>query len=543
MMQNATALLNLIAGQPLLLFVLLAALSWPFRSMLATDSKTATARADVGARILALAFLALLLSFAYVYLRSAGYIDHIEPNTAIVSYLFNEGLPVYHDIDYPARYSFLYGPVPYIASGLVYGVAGASIVSSKIAGLLALAGTLVFSSLALARVQAPTRLALFVGLAYLCGYLLLFRHYSFWSKPDSFMTAFAALGVLSCMLRGKILAPLVCGIALAGIAGAKIHGLAYFLPILAWQFRAWGFTGLVLIAATTVTLMLLPFLVFDNISLANYFAWLQNAGAHGLSPGIFLQNLSFLLFALLPLVIMAFSLRDHPQFSRARLRGEWLLITASITGLLLVLIAASKPGSGPHHFMPFLPLFAVGMAALTAVALYYDAGRTRWIPIACVVVPLVVKLFGTLSFGFGYSLRYTTPDRIVDDLQQIRLDHPGYAIQMGYGDGSSYPQSFPRVVLVFAGEPYLLDAAAMMDFDLGGVPIPKSTRDSIAAKKPMIWLIPKGQEPFSIRNWYGHNREREHLFDESFRTGFQDRYTQRSQSEYFDLWIRNGFEP
>ncbi len=70
--------------------------------------------------------LLLLLNTTY-----PGYLEHIEPNIASVSYLLAKGAPLYHDVSSAQRYSFPYGPMAYLPYAWALQAFGATVASLK----------------------------------------------------------------------------------------------------------------------------------------------------------------------------------------------------------------------------------------------------------------------------------------------------------------------------------------------------------------------------------------------------------------------------
>ena len=105
---------------PVLMFLAALPLMWACAAMLRawperTRAATVLPLLSTAALVLAAALVGQLV-FASMYLGTPTFTDHIEPNTAVVAWLYAQGGQLYHAIDAPERYSFLYGPVPYIAS-------------------------------------------------------------------------------------------------------------------------------------------------------------------------------------------------------------------------------------------------------------------------------------------------------------------------------------------------------------------------------------------------------------------------------------------
>jgi hypothetical protein len=498
--------------------------------------------------VFGVACLGMHLYFALTYLQFPGFLDHIEPNTASVSQLFLDGLPVYHDIDAATRYSFLYGPLIYMVNGISLIVFGATNIGFKSTGVLALVVCYLAVFATIYRGNTQRLIPLLVGLAYFAAMALFYKNYSFWSKPDSLMTAFVALGALSCTLRSRNMAALALGICVGCILNTKLHGAAYLFPVAVWQLsrtlNTEGFVATVkpalIIGISTLLIAAAPFLLFDNISLSNYILWLRSAGAHGLSGELFLSNARLLAFAAIPLIILAFV---HRSSARQWLAQNWLTAAASGIAVLAVLFIAAKPGSGPHHLLPFMPLIAI-VVAYGAPGLLSAPGReTRAVLVGGILLSsfLITASSNTLIAG-SYMLRVVAnPTRAADinlDLERIMAEHPGQHVYMGYGSTDSYAVTFSRTLLSFAGQPYLLDASSLMDMQFSGLAIPSSTQTAMNDDKTAVWLIPKGDEPFSIINWYYRNQAEGALFEEGFRENFRLNFVLSSSTKYFDLYLK-----
>jgi hypothetical protein len=94
-----------------------------------------------------------------------------------------------------------------------------------------------------------------------------------------------------------------------------------------------------------------------------------------------------------------------------------------------------------------------------------------------------------------------------------------------------------RTELAYAGQPYLLDAAALMDFQASGIEIPQATIDRMLDDRSAIWQIPAGHKPFTIVNCY-YRYANGLLFEEPFRSAFNTNFYRQGSTEYFDLYMQ-----
>jgi hypothetical protein len=535
-------MLNQVLGSPSLFFLLLLPLCLAGTVVLRTNLVAAYTLKPLMWLALGLLGVAVLghVVFAVAYLASPNFTDHIEPNTAVVAWLYANGGQVYHPLDAAERYSFLYGPLAYMATGLVYQLFGASTLTAKLAGAICLAltmGTLVLVT----RRRFPDRwYPCLIALGYFSLLALFFKNHSFWSKPDPFMIAAASFGLLACLMDNKRRAWLILGVSLGLAVNAKVTGAIYFLPFLAWMYERDGFRPLFISGATALLVAALPFLSPASVSLPNYVTWLRSAGGHGLSLDLFLQNSFFIVFACLPVIttlIWQSCSKAVPNWAAS----HKIVTVASLVGMLLILLAASKPGSGPHHFLPFLPALAF-LAASAVVEIKSGksnsvlGGYIFWAPLSAMLIAASVKAALALYYGLRVVGSQVAAEELLEEFDAVEASYPGRNIYMGYGDGSRYTYTFLRNHLVYAGHPYLIDSSALMDFQFSGIEIPQATIDSMISDSSSVWLIPEGQEPFTIPNWY----YRDHgglLFNNEFRNAFNSTFRKHSSTTHYDIYV------
>ncbi|MGI9290029.1 MAG: hypothetical protein ACR2QG_01985 [Gammaproteobacteria bacterium] len=531
--------MSLLLGMPLLLFlallpVMLAGV-WAINRS-GTEFTVGRMIMRMALYVLSLAVVTHLL-FAVTYLYADGFRDHIEPNTAIISWLFVSGQDIYHRIDAAERYSFLYGPLAYMATGGLFAIFGASTFTAKIAGFVCLVLSFAGLTAAVTRIGEGRWMPVIVALGYCALLALFFKNHSFWSKPDPFMMAAISGGLFACMLRGKAFTWLLCGLCLGLAVNAKITGGVYFLPLLAWLFERDGFRAIVVTGAIALVISAMPFMA-ANISLQNYLSLLQAAGDHGISSRLLIENTLFVLLALVP--VFSFLLYERHITGRCHIlwQHKWVSV-ASVAALVLILIAASKPGSGPHHFLPFLPLGAA-FTAFACRQVYVIASRPAadyfWAAMVAFLIATTIKTTVMVYYGLKVSAP-AVGIQARTDLEQIQTDYAGKDIYMGYGDGTRYVTTFVRDQLAYNGNPYLLDAPAMMDFQFSGLDIPAATTDAMLADEQAVWLIPAGQEPFTIVNWH-YRKQNGRLFDESFRNTFMINFRLDKSTQSFDVYTR-----
>src|SRR6185369_9657423 len=138
--------------------------------------------ATVVISVTALVALIAYPSVAVWYASHPHFFDNAEPVMPIVGWLFHVGKPVYPAIDAAERYAHIYGPFAFIAHGWALGLLGPGIRVSKGLGAAAGLASIVVVYLLARRHVRRTPAVVLTGIGALL--LLLFRHYSFWTRPE-----------------------------------------------------------------------------------------------------------------------------------------------------------------------------------------------------------------------------------------------------------------------------------------------------------------------------------------------------------------------
>ncbi len=495
---------------------------------------------------IAIAYVVVYIGWALAYAFSPVYFGHLEPHVASVAAAFTHGQPVYHNFDSGWRYSMLYGPVTYLVPALLFRIAGPSIFTAKLGGTLSGLGGLTVVYCAYRAVGGRRNAGVWIGC--LAALLLLFGRYSFWSRADSYLFFCSAAAVSALLLRSWVWASVICGAMLGLAIGFKAHGALYVAPVVAVLIQRRGWRTVAVSGTVAALFGSLPFLV-QGVSLAGMVSWLRAASGHGMELSTFLPSLQWVVFLAAPLLAAACMwalLQEARWTDYARRNG--LVVCTAVLSVLGVAVVASKVGAGPHHFLPFLPLGLSLVAChwrLTADDLRRSADYLG------PVLPVLAAAFGLSVFALSsslmrldvhYFLRHQLVARaVVDDIQDISIAYPNARIAMGVGSGDQrYERTYYRPVLVFRGNPYVLDAAALMDMQVSGIAMPDAALEQLRSGEADIWLIPRGTDPFTLDNFY----TRAPLFGDVFRQCFHESYRLREQSRFFDLWFfANGTQP
>ena len=475
-----------------------------------------------------IALLAFAL-FGLWYSRHPGFASEVEPLVTTVSGVFHHGGQLYHAPDGPERYSVLYGPSVYLATGLSFLMFGLSITAAKTGALIALLGSLVFLNLTLRRHMNDATAFVLTGAASLMMWIG--GTSAFVVRPDAYMLFGVSAGLWSAGLRQRSAATVITALAFGFVVNLKIHAGLYMLPVLAMLDSRHGWRSTLTALGLGFAATLAPFAFHPGISPNRYLEWVFMSTHHGLElhelPVLLRRGLLYAVPVLVPLAAGA----RFPDSSRLRrnLGLAWLV------GNLTVIVLALKPGAGLVHMLPLAPINLVAGAMLwrdrrhTAPDL--SAFTPDWRLGLTTAFLLTVLLSGSvIGYRSGRQAAAIMADAgAVDaDIGHILAGHPDRTIGMGYGgEGSSFRHTFQRPLLAFAEQPLVIDAVAQMDAHRAHMEISSSTLATFDSGLIDIWLIPRDQPPFVKCNWYAPHEE---IFSPEVREHFLSHYALEESS-------------
>ena len=273
-----------------------------------------------------------------------------------------------------------------------------------------------------------------------------------------------------------------------------------------------------------------PFVAFPNVSFQNYALWMRFTVGNGLLPHSLFENIQWAAYLFLPLTLC---LVAPPTTGRGRVE-RWWVSTGFAAGVIAVVVAASTPGAGAYHLVPFLPalIFLIAPCVGTIPDTVRRSPLMRAGGQAFIVTVLLVALVQQWYFIDGTTL--TRGLRVGADLERVMDANPSSTIAMGVSDAHE-AYTFARPLLVFRGEPYPLDGPAVQEAQLSGLPLPAATFDNIRMCGIGIWLLPKGGAPFALPSKYrilGYPP----LFSNEFRQTFAQAYQHTGDTDYFEVW-------
>jgi hypothetical protein len=497
--------------RPLLLAAVCALLlAWlPSYARVELHRSSAWVRVSAGIAVASYVFLAI--GYAFV----ATYADHAEPTIPATAWEFWQGGQLYHPPESGPQYSLIYGPLLYLVQAWTLAAFGAGLHVSKLPGVICGLTALATTYLAVRRHVESASLAL-TSIATMAVIALAFRDVSWWTRSEPELMLCAGAAMLAATWRHRL-----SGLILGGLTGAslllKFTGPLYLLP--AWVlFAQQPGAGMAVVTAllSASAVAVAPYL-HARIQFSEQWYWVRAAAANGITTSMLRVNLGWAIFLSLPLVA-AVARRSPTAFER------WQLAAVAVA-LAGIGIAAAKPGGGPYHFLPLLPAIVVMTATLTA----RESGRAFGIVFTAVLATASLLAIAQQQYMWKPLLR---AERTHADLEVGRFlaAHAGESVAVGYG--GAYRPSFVRPLPVFAGSPYLLDAAALMELDLARRPVPAATIGLMRHCSVRFWLIPAGNRPFHLVSAYT-NRE---VLPDAFRDAFRSTYRHAASIGTFDVW-------
>jgi len=502
-----------------------------------------------------LLMVALFAWFNYVFLFSPvylGHLSHIQPLIADVSWYFATGKPVYHAPDSAEVYNILYGPWLFIFAGWFERVLGPSVFAAKLGGELALGGAMIIL-FALLRKRAGRGFAL-TGVGIFAALVMAMDPVEILVRTDAYIVFFVLIGCWAADSAAKI-APFIMGLMLGLCVNLKIHGGVYFLPLawMAWQ-TGWRKKELLLALMVALFAAILPFVIFPNISLSNYISTLRVAGGQGINLINLFTNIEWFFLLCLPLgtVVALAWLRDGPATTQ-KLQPFYPVLLLIVVEFLAILPFASKYGSGTWHFLPlsvmllFLgaDLHAAGIRWVwggTVAATAVQAACLSWL--ACCLGTGLVRCYQDAGWLRGKT---AWAQGVEADLHGIIAKYgTSHILLMGVGGDDDYAQTFFRSTLVFNGQPIGLEPSALMESEFAGHPSPDFGQfvKTLGQEHPgqkIIWLIPKGATPFTLKSFYAKTEGADYgshdlVFDAQFQNSFRRDFSLLASSQFYDLY-------
>jgi len=218
-----------------------------------------------------------------------------------------------------------------------------------------------------------------------------------------------------------------------------------------------------------------------------------------------------------------------------------------IAGLIAALIGA-KPGAGKHHLLPFslIVLYMVHKQWHTLrPARFGKVVQTGLVALIALTVASSIGIQLSILDYMQRTLQQQLP--AAQEIADILRADATISMEIGYAAPGEYPTTFVRPLLVFAGQQYRMDAAALMDMQYYGVDLQKLWSGNFARCQPKRWLIPSTKnEIFNMTNYYGGTPAdfsgqlsmplNHPLFSDAFRNDFRNHYIKIKSGRIFDIY-------
>ncbi|HTL89806.1 MAG TPA: hypothetical protein VL134_10420, partial [Leptolyngbya sp.] len=435
------------------------------------------------------------VGLAILYPTWANFADPAEANVAAVSWLFHQGQALYPALDAAERYINNYGAFSYIIQSGFLSLLKPSVSTIKIAGSLAGLSSLLIIFLL---IQHPLnrKLAVFgtaiVSLCFLAqtsasGLLAA----SFWVRPDSLLLFFTTLGLFLVVRGTRSIAIFGSAIALGISTNLKITAFLHFIPIYVLLLDRFGLVSILISSILTLLVSALPYLIFPQISFANYWTWLQQVRLKGINSEQIPKNLLWAAFVAIPIAIAFLRSFANCKHFKQWLSKRFLYCLTLLIGVIINAVISSTRGALENNMLPFVPLLvylAIELFQIPAFKFSKIVAAINLSAAIAFVLSICLMVYST-EVKFIHRMITAPGHQAIADLDQFMATHPNRTIGMGYG-AVSYQLSTYRPQLVFAGNPYLLDSASLMEMQASGLNnTPESTLNALRTCQTEIWLI------------------------------------------------------
>ena len=462
---------------------------------------------------------ALALSLGVGYLIYPNYFDHAEPTIAIIGQIVASGGQAYPEgVEWQFN-GLIYGPSLYLLNALGTQLFD-PILGSKLPGVLSYVMGLSLLWWLLPSWFARAMMVL----------IYLFYEFGFWNRPEAHLLFLTTLGIVLIENENNERTLLGLGL-LAGVATTfKFTGFLFFAPlvfVILMRKNSWRQLPLAVLLGIGVASLPYALPVF---SIDNHFAYIQLLATQTLSSGLMQSNIAYAAFSIFPVIWLWSSQRNHPEF---RQLGMIILVDVFIE--LLVCIAASKPGAGPHHLLPGLPIKIWLVHQLTYKNKDFNARAYRFLGLVFFVMSIYF-----ISYGYPKFLRvhlvsldsYWRQVEAKQELIELVKKYPRPLIGFSGDKHENYSLSFYRPYAFGPTYRNNLDPVAFME-----VNYTLKVDDALFIQQikncsyPSI-LLPAIGEPYSMTNFYTNKP----LFTDGLRSNFYASYKKSLAGKFYDVY-------
>ena len=464
---------------------------------------------------------ALAISIGLGYLIYPNYFDHAEPTVAVIGQIVAAGGQAYpQGTDWQFN-GLIYGPGLYLLNALGTQLFD-PILGSKLPGVFSYVMGLSLIWWLLPSV-IPRAMLVFI---------YLFYEFGFWNRPEAHLLFLSALGI-ALIARPKTWTML--GLALlAGLATTfKFTGFLFFIPLVfARLIEGNSWRSLPVAVLLGFGIACLPY-TLPAFSFHNHLAYIQLLATQTLSASLMQSNVAYAVFSLIPVVWLWTSQRDHP---RHRQLGLIILVDAVIE--LLVCVAASKPGAGPHHLLPGLPIKIWLVHQLTFKSNDEKARAYRFFGLVVLVMSIYYVIYGYPKFLRVHLVSFESISRQFQAKQELKTliqNNPNPLIGVSDDKHENYSLSFYRPYAFTPDYKSKLDPVAFME-----VNFTLEVDDSLFAEKIRACtfksiILPAQGDPFDFSNLYF--KYKKPLFTDNLKSVFTSSYKLLRREQFYDVYV------
>ncbi len=463
---------------------------------------------------------ALALSTGLAYLIYPNYFDHAEPTVAIIGQIVAAGGQAYpQGTDWQFN-GLIYGPGLYLLNALGTELFD-PILGSKLPGVLSYAMGLSLIWWLLPSTIPRAMLVL----------IYLFYEFGFWNRPEAHLLFLSALGI-ALIARPQTWTMYGLGL-LAGLATSfKFTGFLFFIPLVfarLIQGNSWRSLPFAVLLGLGVAC--LPY-ALPAFSFHNHLAYIQLLATQTLSASLMQSNVAYAVFSFLPVVWLWAIQRKHPQ---RRQLGLIILVDAVVE--LLVCIAASKPGAGPHHLLPGVPI-KIWLVHQLTFKNDENARAFRFLGLVVLVMSIYYVSYGYPKFLRVHLVSFESISRQFQakrELKQFIQNNPSPLIGVSDDKHENYSLSFYRPYAFTPDYKSKLDPVAFME-----VNYTLEVDDSLLAEKIRACtyksiILPAQGDPFDLSNLYF--KYKKPLFTDNLKSIFTSSYKLLKRGQFYDVYV------
>jgi hypothetical protein len=407
-------------------------------------------------------------------------------------------------------HGLLYGPGLSELQSLFLSFGMPVIFASKIPGVLALLVSVVLFGRIFQDNFARSYLVL----------LIPFGVFLFWNRAEPLFLLLIVLSI-SLLARSRNTGTALLIGCFAGFATClKLHAMLYVFAavVVVWQSELLTVKRCL---AMTAGWLVTVFVAFSpsQVSPSNFVLYLELAGKHGISVSGLSRNLFCLAILFAPVIFLTVT-------RTVKSRKQFILIAILFTVELVVATIASKPGAGPHHLLPFIPINAFLILQMVRESPHIERSL---MPFKFGILTISLgSLFMLILLARQMCLQYPLQLELKEEADSLADKYPG--IVLGVSDSENYDYVFFRPLLEAKGNRQI-DYPAYMDLNFSGVTDYRFVQ-TLRACKIRYLALPVYGEPFSIINSYTGQP----LFSQAVRASFGEYYTTIAETNHYRVY-------